>query len=58
MSKYPFIEMKIGESISVSTGPKDAHRLKAAAWIWRRRHPAWKFTFRKTETGGRLWRTA
>lgn len=55
-AKYPFPEMAVGESILFPT--TERVRAKAAAGIYKRRHPGWNFTARKVPEGQRIWRTA
>ena len=53
--KYPFPEMKIGDSFSLEY--EAAHLVGAASRAWGRKHGA-KFTTRKNGNGYRIWRIA
>lgn len=54
--RYPFYDMRIGDSFAVSQDRiKNA---RCAAWMFARRHPGVRFTSRKTVDGCRIWRVA
>ena len=55
-SKYPFGEMKVGDSFAL---PKErAIALSSSANSYRRAHPGMKFCVRTVEKEVRVWRTA
>jgi hypothetical protein len=55
-SKYPFIEMEIGDSILFEVR-KQAESCRVAALRFTRVHQTeWMFSLRRVDTGWRLWR--
>jgi hypothetical protein len=50
--KYPFAQMKVGDSFSF--GEEQKRALLSSVGAWKARHPGWNYTVR----GYRVWRTA
>lgn len=55
-SKYPFREMKVGDSFLAETS--DASVIRSNVAVFSRRNPGYKFSTRKEGTGIRVWRIA
>jgi hypothetical protein len=55
--KYPFADMKVGDSFFAEG--KKVGALNAAAYSWRRKNACahWSFVAREVEGGTRIWRT-
>ncbi len=51
--KFPLSQMNVGDSIELNSS--EYLRARNASYQFSYRH-GWKFTARKTETGGRIWR--
>jgi len=62
LKKYPFEEMKPGDSFSIvepckKTARKQADLLRSACvYFVKKKNPAWRFTTRVTKDGVRVWR--
>ena len=58
-SKYPFLEMKVGDSVYFTDQPEGSQSLPvmAARMTGRTQNPRWKFTVRALDGGVRIWRT-
>jgi len=54
-TKYPFPEMKVGDSVAVNGELKN--RLRQAAFHYAKRHKPWSFKTRTVNGKMRLWRT-
>jgi len=55
-TRYPFIDMEVGDSILFKEKPvADNARVSAIRFVQTYR-PDWKFSLRKVENGWRLWR--
>lgn len=58
-AKYPFREMKIGDSFfAPATQGMNRNRIASAATYFGIRHPGYRFSIRKVEGGWRVWRVA
>lgn len=57
-SKYPFAEMKVGDSFHVDGDPEKADALLRSVSYRYGKENAVKFTVRRTESGARIWRVA
>lgn len=55
--KYPFGQMKIGDSFLVKGNHDIATRARSAAYVYGHSHKM-KFTVRTTKEGARVWRVA
>ena len=55
--KYPFPDMLVGDSFAMLDASM-VRNLRNAAHMYARRHPGYKFTIRKQQTGWRIWRIA
>ena len=53
---YPFPDMAVKQYFDVPES--EFLRARGAASNFKSRNPAWNYTARKTDTGGRIWRTA
>lgn len=58
-ARYPFYEMKPGDSFVIPNDPVRVNRLKAAVNYHRARHPRWRFRWSYVDGGEgfRVWRT-
>lgn len=56
-SKYPYAQMKVGDSFAVDGASRDLVANSACAFV-RRHQKKWRFSVRKTSTGYRCWRIA
>lgn len=54
--KYPFAKLNIGESFAVSLA--QGENARAAAGVWKQRHPGWDYCTRKSAAEYRIWRIA
>lgn len=55
--KYPWPDMKKGDSFFVEGGRAMQQGLNASAYVWcKRHHPTRKFTTRAVDGGVRVWR--
>jgi len=54
--KYPFADMQVGDSFSVTL--KQGRNASTAARVYAHRHPGVQFTSRKDVENFRIWRTA
>ena len=58
-SKYPFAEMRVGDSFFLEGNPGAQQSvLGSASSFYTKRHPGMKFTVRREEMGARIWRIA
>ena len=54
--KYPFKEMKVGQSFFVDV--ENAQKVQGAAHQFAKKHPEYKFLTRREGEGRRVWRVA
>lgn len=55
--KYPFYDMRIGDSFLIEDAAL-VKNVRSAAWMFSRRHPPVRFSCRKAAGGWRVWRIA
>jgi len=55
-AKYPFGELAVEECLEIE-GAEQYERARGALSMYRKAHMEKSFTCRKTESGGRIWRT-
>lgn len=56
ITRYPFADMKVGDSFFVKGGLKETYNLRTAASYFAIRHPGYKFSVRAVDGGCRVWR--
>jgi len=56
--KYPFNQMKVGDSFFVKGDKKQANAVTVYATTYKKNNAGTNFTCRSTEDGIRVWRTA
>lgn len=54
--KFPFAEMKIGDSFFISQIEGETNSVRSTACYYARRNPGYKFRVKRVEGGTRVWR--
>ncbi len=57
-TRYPFADLKIGESFLVPREIVKSGTVSSAACAYKQAHPGWNYTTRAVAEGCRLWRIA